>query len=124
MEKSPQVEKDSLAGQRCMYANWERENGQHRHIVGGNPSVEKQKEEKERLWKYGIACGQEKNHGPQTGEQEIQREPVSTLQAALGPKGQSCQSLHDFLRTGDHSVRAGVVGSDLRGTLRENSPLP
>ena len=61
MEKPPQVEKDSLAGQRCMYANWERENGQHRHIVGGNPSVEKQKEEKERLWKYGIACGQEKN---------------------------------------------------------------
>ena len=72
-------------GQRCVYMNWERESSEqgHRHGGEGTPSLERQKEEK-----CDTVFGQEKNLSrPGTGERGLQREPVSTLQTALGAEG-------------------------------------
>lgn len=67
-EISLQVYRESLAGQRCMFVNLERESGrQHRHRGEGTPSLERQK--KTRRGCGSVVFGQEENlAGPRTGK--------------------------------------------------------
>ena len=87
-------------------------------------------EEKERLCKCGIVFGQEKNlSGPRMGGRKIRTEPVSTLQTALGAKGQSFQGCTTCSRP-ELAVCVHLSGrgaghrlcSDLKDTLGESSP--
>ena len=63
-----------------MIVNWERYNRWCRHREEGSSFMERQKEEKERVWKCRIVFGQEKNHGLEIGKK---RRKVQFLTAGL-----------------------------------------
>ena len=81
--------------------------------------MQRQKEEKGRLWKCGIVFGQEKNHGLEIGKK---RRKIQFLTAGLSRDwdGQPC-----FMRLGGGELALGLVtSSEAQSTVGESNPLP
>ena len=81
----------------------------------GSPSVERQREEKERLGKHRTVTGQEKNHRP--GRRKIQ-----SLTEGLSPDWGQMPRSHTW--GGGDPALGSVARSEVQSTVGESDPLP